>query len=83
MKKLFVVLTIIAFGFGAISCNKTCRCTGTETTIIEGSIEDPTVKNIDIVVGEMRESDCEVFRYEPTSFEPSATITHDVVCRPE
>jgi len=83
MKKLFVIFIIVAFGFSAISCDKTCKCTGTKTETIEGVTEEPKTTPVDMVVGEMKAADCEVYRYAPDTGESTTVVTHDVVCRPE
>jgi len=83
MKKIFVVLIIITFAFGAISCSKTCICKGTETREIAGSVNPPEKRNVNMDVGKKSKSECEAFIYEPTEKESIITVTHDVVCRPE
>jgi len=79
MKKIFVVLIIIALGFSAISCEKTCICKGKETRMPIGSIHEPEIRDIHIEVGKKSKSACDAFIYESKE-EDGYNITHNVTC---
>ena len=51
MKKMLVVLGVVAFSFGAVSCKKECMCT---VTVL--GVTGPETSR-----GEISKSDCEAF----------------------
>jgi hypothetical protein len=66
MKKLFVVLGVVAFGFCFTSCKKDCKCS---ITLDGTEVLAPTS------VGEMSKSDCESYKYDMTAFGSSSKLT--------
>jgi hypothetical protein len=52
MKKLFVVLGVVAFGFAFTACKKDCKCT-VEYTLLDEA------KKAEWNAGEMSKSDCD------------------------
>jgi hypothetical protein len=66
MKKLFVVLGVVAFGFAFTSCKKDCKCS---ITFDGQEVLAPTS------VGELSKSDCEAYKYDMSLFDSSSKLT--------
>ena len=82
MKKLLVVLGVVAFGFAFTSCKKDCKCSGTVKMEAEGM--DPMEQKIDFTTPDkMSKSDCESYVYKYDAAIPGATVTSDVKCKAE
>ena len=51
MKKLFVVLGVVAFGFAFTSCKKECKCTLLGVTVSAGDVIDNKDDCLDLKEG--------------------------------
>ena len=76
MKKLLVVLGVVAVGFAFTSCKKDCVCTG--TVKVEGQADVKVDQN----VGSMKSADCknDLYKFTKPAGVEDKDIKIDVKC---